>query len=291
MIVTQSIAGTTSIYKSPIEECRFKFQGMTRVIIGDWQFLPLFHCHDAMTAMTAVPDSRLPRYLQIRDELMRRICARAWALDEALPAEDKLANEFAVSIGTMRKALEVLASDGIVERVHGRGTFVTRAFERISMMRFVKFSDAEKRELPTTRSLAVEVIAGPSEARSRLGVEPAEKLLYIHRIRCCGDEVILNEHVWLPYARFAGLEDYLQKTSPPLLYPVYDTVYGALVSRAADALSIAGLSEGDAAVFKVPAGTLAVRIQRLMMDHADKPIEWRVSYVTTGRFHYAVEIR
>ena len=34
---------------------------------------------------------------------MRRICARAWALDEALPAEDKLANEFAVSIGTMRK--------------------------------------------------------------------------------------------------------------------------------------------------------------------------------------------
>jgi GntR family transcriptional regulator len=236
-------------------------------------------------------DSRLPRYVQIRDELMRRICARAWVAGDALPAEDRLAAEFGVSLGTLRKALEVLVADGMVERIHGRGTYVTRAFERISMLRFIGYSLAEDRAMPETATVKLEVRQNPPIARDRLGLPPAEKLLYLHRTRSHGGEVLLSEHVWLQHKRFARLEALLQRESPPLLYPVYDALCGALVSRAADRLSVHPLPDADAALFSLPRKTLGVRIDRSMLDHAGQPIEWRVSYVTTQRFDYAVEMR
>jgi GntR family transcriptional regulator len=237
------------------------------------------------------PDLRLPRYLQIRDELMRRICARAWTDGQPLPAEDRLALEFEVSVGTARKALQLLVSEGMLERVHGKGTFVTRAFERISMMRFVRFTEQERRTLPTTRCLALAVVDGPSEARTRLALPAREKLLYIHRTRACGDEVILSEHVWLGHKRFAPLESYLKKESPPLLYPVYDALCGVLVSRAMDELTMVPLPAQDAKVFGLKARTPAMQIERLMTEPSEQPIEWRVSYVTQQRFRYVVESR
>ena len=243
------------------------------------------------TQDTAMTDHRLPRYLQIRDELMRRICARAWAAGEALPAEDKLAAEFAVSLGTLRKAMAVLVDDGMVERIHGRGTFVTRAFERISMLRFVGFSFAKENELPKTETLAIQVRHTPIAARKKLGLTPQDKILYLHRTRSFGGAVLLSEHIYLPHHKFARLEAYLQKNSPPLLYPVYDSVCGVLISRAADELSVCPLPDVDAALLAQSKNALGVRIERTMADHTGHPIEWRVSYVATDRFHYVVENR
>jgi len=237
------------------------------------------------------PDLRLPRYLQIRDALMRRICARAWTEGEALPAEDKLAAQYAASVGTLRKALEVLVSEGIVERIHGRGTFVTRAFDRISMLRFVGFSLKDTNELPETATLAIQIVQEPAEARQKLGLQASEKMLYLHRTRSIGQEVLLSEHVWLPYKRFAKLEAYLRKNNPLLLYPVYDALCGVLVSRAADQLSITALPHAEAALFKRTKKTLGVRIERCMTEHTGQVIEWRVAYITTDRFQYTVETR
>jgi GntR family transcriptional regulator len=239
----------------------------------------------------SAPDLRLPRYLQIRDELMRRIGARTWTIGQAMPSEDKLAAEFSVSLGTMRQALQMLVAAGVIERIHGRGTFVTRAFEHTSMMRFVRFRGASESELPDARVLSLDVCNGTEEVRGKLGLATDEKLLRIHRTRSYGDEVILVEHIWVSHQRFIKLEAYLRTTSPPLLYPIYDSLCGILVSRAIDDLSVAPFLDEDAAIFKVPPHTLGVRIERQTLDQAGEPVEWRVSQVTTDRFHYTVEIR
>ncbi len=239
----------------------------------------------------SAPDSRLPRYLQIRDELMRRICARAWTEGQALPAEDKLAAEFGVAVGTLRKALEALVADGIVERVHGRGTFVTRAFERISMLRFVGFSLAESGTTPDTATRALRAEVPSPEIAARLNLAPGAKALYIHRTRSSARQVLLSEHIWLPHRLFHKLEAHLREHPVPFLYPAYDAVCGVLVSQAADELSGAPLPTADARLLKCPTGSLGIRIERRMFDPAGAPIEWRVAYLRTDRFRYAVETR
>lgn len=242
--------------------------------------------------VTSKIDQRLPRHAQVRDELACRIADREWKSGEALPSEERLAEEFSVSVGTMRKAIQALERESLVERIHGKGTFVTRAFEKSSMLRFVRFQGSEKKELPTANILSIRNELGVKAARDRLGLIPsAGKTLYLHRTRSYGDDIILVEHIWLPQKRFAKLESFLRKESPPLLYPIYDEICDVVVSKAVDELSMGKLSKKDAELFGVMPSNACMKIERTMYDHNGNVVEWRVSYVPAERFRYTVEIR
>jgi DNA-binding GntR family transcriptional regulator len=68
------------------------------------------------------PDSPVLAYLQVADDLAARI--GRGELKGRMPAERDLAAEYGVAYGTIRRAMEVLRERGLVESVHGRGTFV-----------------------------------------------------------------------------------------------------------------------------------------------------------------------
>ena len=72
-------------------------------------------------------DNRLPRYQRLRDELASKIAARRWQPGEAIPTEQELAQSFDLAVGTVRKAIDLLVAEGLLERYQGRGTFVRRA--------------------------------------------------------------------------------------------------------------------------------------------------------------------
>jgi DNA-binding GntR family transcriptional regulator len=69
-------------------------------------------------------DAAEPVYRQVVAKVAWRIRAGAYAV--RLPSERALAEELGVAYGTVRHAMEVLEADGIVRRVHGRGTFVVK---------------------------------------------------------------------------------------------------------------------------------------------------------------------
>ena len=236
-------------------------------------------------------DPRLPLHIQVRDELLRRVSDRIWKTGEALPGEETLSAELHVSVGTMRKAMQALVQEGVLERVHGKGTFVTRTFERNSMLRFVRFREPGTSEVPQAAILQMNVNEATAEIAGKLGVVRSAKVLYLHRSRSYGEEVVLVEHIWLPHARFEALVPFLKTESPPLLYPVYDSLCGVDVSRALDTLSVDHFLPEDARVFQLEAGATCMRIERTMHDHSGAVVEWRVSFVPAEKFHYSVEIR
>ena len=81
--------------------------------------------HRTMTSATPLPrapGTALHRqlFLVLRDEITRSV----FAATGALPKEEALCERFGVSRITVRRALADLAALGLVERRHGRGTFV-----------------------------------------------------------------------------------------------------------------------------------------------------------------------
>jgi len=80
---------------------------------------------------TAVDLSRsaVARYIQLAGLFRRRIEAGQWAPDQQMPTVDELAAEFGVARATVRRALDILGSEGLIERYRARGTFV-RASQR-----------------------------------------------------------------------------------------------------------------------------------------------------------------
>lgn len=236
-------------------------------------------------------DPRLPLHIQIRDKLMGRIADRVWKSGEALPGEDRLAEEFSVSVGTMRKVIQGLVHEGVLERKQGKGTFITSTYERNSMLRFVRFTNPSQSRIPRAKILTLTVQEADAQIAEKLDIKTGAKTIYMHRIRLDGDEVILAEHIWLSHKLFSKLIAHLQKESPPLLYPVYDEICGVRAVRALDELAMDHMPDTDAALFNIPAGSACMRIQRAMRDLNGDVIEWRISYVPSDRFHYTVEIR
>ena len=83
----------------------------------------------------ALPDKRdrishrAPRLLwkQVYDDLITDIRSGALAVDDRLPSELEMAEQYGVSRDVIRRAKEELAGEGWLIVLHGRGTYIARA--------------------------------------------------------------------------------------------------------------------------------------------------------------------
>lgn len=72
-------------------------------------------------------DGKVPIYQQIASELRHGIRTGRYPAGARLPSETELMEEHHVARLTARKARNVLADEGLVEIVQGRGAFVVAA--------------------------------------------------------------------------------------------------------------------------------------------------------------------
>ena len=73
--------------------------------------------------------NRVPRYLQVASALRQRLKDGRWAVGDQIATLEELENEFQVARVTVRQAIDLLQSEGLVKSYQGRGTFVMKAPE------------------------------------------------------------------------------------------------------------------------------------------------------------------
>jgi DNA-binding GntR family transcriptional regulator len=79
------------------------------------------------------PSARMPPYLQVAQLVRQRIMSCEFGTHQALPAEQALATTYGVSRDTVRSALAVLRSEGLVMTRRGAGTIVAAVPPRITI--------------------------------------------------------------------------------------------------------------------------------------------------------------
>ena len=84
---------------------------------------PIYHETDSSSLHHPLAYS-VPLYIQIADRLVSQIESGELAPGDRLPAERELSENLGVNRMTLRRALRVLESKGLVLRKHGIGTFV-----------------------------------------------------------------------------------------------------------------------------------------------------------------------
>ncbi|KAB0517634.1 GntR family transcriptional regulator [Pseudomonas extremorientalis] len=241
---------------------------------------------------TLSSDARLPLYQRLRDQLIEQIANNRWRPGEAIPTEAVLSAEYALSTGTVRKAVDALVSEGILERQQGRGTFVRRPQFQSSLFRFFRFQGPSgERQVPQSRILTVESVPAPSAVSEALGLAPEAQVIRIVRTRLFDVQPLLAEEIWLPRARFQALLDIDLAAQGPLLYPVYEDVCGQVVASAEETLTAESVNEVYARLLQVPVNSPVVVIERLARDYAGQPLEWRRSRGHAEHFRYRVDIR
>ena len=229
------------------------------------------------------------RYASLAAAMRSRIVAGEWPPGSAIPAEQTLAAEHGVALGTMRRALDLLAEQGFVERVHGRGTFVRQGLRGAPMLRFFRFGGAGD-EAPRSRILSRETLPAPAEIARALGCGPGEPALRLKRLRSIGGQPVLHEEIWLPLPLFAPLADGEPAGWGDLLYPVFSERCGVHVHRAVDTIGFGSLAAAHARALRLPAGHPCARVQRQAFDLSGRCVEWRTTLGDANAFNYTVSI-
>lgn len=246
-----------------------------------------------MTASPAPqPDLRLPLYQRLRDEIAHQIARNVWRSGEPIPTEAELAASHGVAVGTVRKAIDLLVADGLVERQQGRGTFVRRPrFDR-SLFRFFRHLGPDGRQaVPEGRILGRETRPAPGAVRDALGLGARAEAIHLRRVRLFDGRPILSEEIWLPADRFAALLDTSLEEIGDLLYPAYERLCGEIVARAEETLTVASAQAADTGDLGIPEGTPVVAVERLAFGFDNRPIEWRLTRGSAADFRYRIEIR
>jgi GntR family transcriptional regulator len=240
----------------------------------------------------SILDQRLPRYQRLRDDIAIRINRREWRPGDPIQSEAELAAQHGVAIGTVRKAVDQLVAEGVLERQQGRGTFVRRARFNSSLFRFFRFqSEGGERRIPQSRILRRKVIAAPSAVASVLRIPVGEPVISLSRLRLIDGEPLLAEEIWLQKSRFEPVLAMQSQDFGDLLYPLYEERCGQVVVSADENLSVELATAMQARLLRLEEGAPLIVIERLAFDLERHPIEWRRSRGPATRFRYHVEIR
>src|SRR5262245_60086653 len=156
------------------------------------------------------------------------------APDTAIPSERELMATYDVSRATVRKAIDGLVTDGLLQRVHGRGTFVARP-RLESRLHLASFSqDMRRRGLtPSTRLLAVELDRPPAEVAEALELDDEALAWRLDRVRLADEQPIAIENGWYPRALLPGLDRHELGGS---LYELFADVFDLTIDSAEQTL-------------------------------------------------------
>ncbi len=229
------------------------------------------------------------RYAALAAALRTRIVAGEWPAGSALPAEQMLAAQHSVALGTLRRALELMAEQGLIERIHGRGTFVRSGMTGATMMRFFRFGEGTG-EVPSSRIVARRVGVAPAEVARRLVLSPGDTALCLLRVRSLDGQPCVYEEIWLPLPAFKPLLEHDTNAWGDLLYPLFAERCGVFVHRAVDEIAFGALTSVPARYLGLLAGHPCALVKRNAYDLTGRCVEVRFTRGDAHAFHYTVAI-
>ena len=250
----------------------------------------------AKTSFLANPDSPvsvpgLSRYAELAADLRARILQGQWEPGQALAAETDLARNYGVALGTMRQAIALLVDQGLIERRHGKGTFVKAGIGSASMLRFFRFRHADSSQTPTSRILGRKQVQADAATAQALGIDEAAPVLALERLRSIAGQPCLLEAILLPLPLFEPLASSDPADWGDLLYPAYQQRCGVVVHQAEDQLSFGTLGASQARRLGLTKGHPCVRVRRRAYDLTGRCIELRVTLGDAFDFEYTAHVR
>ena len=196
------------------------------------------------------------RYRAIADDLRRRIDAGELAAGALLPSESELSAAYDVSRVTVRKALDILRDEALVDSRQGFGWFVATDPVRQSLGRLGTIEDqlGKLGVGSERRVVGFRFTAAPPRVRQVLGVDT---VLEVRRVNHADGQPFARVTVWCPEDVGARLSRADVETSP--FYELVDVPIGGAVQT----IGAAAAGREDAALLAVPVGSPVLRCERI----------------------------
>lgn len=164
-----------------------------------------------MTTNSIEHDSSKAIYQQVADVVRDNITKSKWEEGTKIPSENELCDHFNVSRGTIRKAIAILVEEGYLEKIHGKGTYVTVG--EISYpftQQLISYAESmrEKGVDYDTVVLIKEVISPDERIQKLLNIPSDSKVLHLKRLRLVESQPAILLYNWISLDKCPGLEKF-----------------------------------------------------------------------------------
>lgn len=232
-----------------------------------------------------------PLYDQIKILLTRSLIAGEWKPGEAIPSEMDLAARYQVSQGTVRKAIDALATEHILVRRQGKGTFVATHTEPKHQYRFLRIiPDKGEKIHPKTTFIDVKRVKATVEIARALDLKPGAQVTAIRRVLVFAGKPVILDEVVVPTVLAPNLNIEKIQESLGSIYSFFETTYGLRMIRAEERLRAVAADAFSARQLKVKTGAPLLCVDRIAFTYGDKPVEWRRGLCLTDGYSYYNEL-
>lgn len=234
--------------------------------------------------------SGIPRYYSVWRTLWSRITSGYYPAGSLIGTEVALAQELGVSRVTLREALSLLESEGLVDRRRSLGTFVADDVTPRGVVEFTGYLDDVMLQADSSETVYYKrsLIAAPEAAAAALGLRANDQVIRLQRLRSAQGIPRLWLIDYLPVAlgeQFS--DDELRNTS------ILQLLDGRADTHMSSGQQTIHAEIGEPSVCKrlgLAPGSAVLACTRTIFDKAFKPLTYVEMYYPGERFSFDIRL-
>lgn len=231
-----------------------------------------------------------PLYEQIKQVLRSRVLDGTYQPHQQMPSESEMMAAFNVSRITVRQALNDLQNEGLIFRLHGKGTFVSKpkAFQDLGKLQ--GFGEAMRQMGYETfaRVISIRHIKPTANVQERLRLPKRAKVTELQRVRFLNREPISLDVTYVPteLGQKLAREDLATRD----VFAILENDYGLSLGHADLQIGSTLADENLAAQLRVEEGSPVLVIERTTHTADGLPIDYEHLYYRGDAFQYKVRV-
>lgn len=235
-------------------------------------------------------DSATPLYIQLADVIRDKITGGEWVPDQKIPSENELNQIYGISRMTARQVLARLVDEGLLFRVQGKGTFVSRRkiSTRSPSYQGIREQLEQQGYATATEVLESTLVDADARVASALSVPEGIPVYNIRRLRRVeGNPISLHES-FVPQTLAPQMLD--RDLAHEQLCTVLDRDFGLRMAAVTETLETTTASAAEAKLFGTRSGTPLLLLEQRIATPDGTPFEFsRIRFrgdMIRLEFHY-----
>lgn len=209
---------------------------------------------------------------------------------KCLPSENELAERFGVNRHTIRRAVEDLIATGLLERRHGKGTFVLDWPVDYTVGKGTRFTETFESLGKSVSGRILHKLVFPARGgvATRLRLTENDPVIWIESLRLADDRPICVISHFLPQQVFPELLNEYQGGS---LHEHLVVHYGSKLRRIESLVSAALPQGDDASLLSMPQNQPVLRVKSVNVDERDgTPLEYALTRFRADRIQLRINL-
>lgn len=218
--------------------------------------------------------SSTPLYRQLDAIMREKMHSGEWQPNEIIPSENELARLYGLSRMTARMVVTQLTQEGLLYRVHGKGTFVAEKKITAQSLSYVGIREQMEQMgyKTSTRILRIERAPVPEKIARRFGLETKDMFCCIERLRLLEGIPFSLHSTYIPHMLCPGLEK--KDLTGRQLCDILHEDYGLTRRHVVETLESIAASDFESDMLEVKKGFHLLMLKNFISGDKDNPFEF-----------------